>query len=810
MRRSAVRAGRWVLATVLFAGAATAWGHGGEPPDLNFYGSNFNHSTAACQRMLGLATGACFHNVLSAQRVCMEAQMAGGTCDVSARDAAVEAAKQTARDRIAAVCNEVELGIMQFNSLEDASADVAAACDAQAAAALSLAYGPVSNGGVASLPSGSEACMALVSRETGRIINWAARDQAHSLNSIASRHMSLASKQIRMARATLRISRIRQQATQRIQSQCGDLFSQLYNKPLTDFLDQTESRADCLIAAGYIQNAVTCPAPVCGNGVKEPTEECDDGNTVDSDGCHNNCTKSNCDFFPTTYDLIQTAIFEHKGCTNDLCHGSTRSGGLDLRAGVSYDNIVDAPSLASALKRVEPGEQELSLLWLKLAAKTLGRQGVPGSPMPADPQPALSADELEAMRIWIHEGAPRTGVVAGVAGLLDACAPPPDPIQIRPPAPPAFGTGVQMRMPQYPLPKQSETEVCFASYYDFTGPGVVPQQFRGPSGDTFRYRRHVITQDPLSHHIIVSLYLGSKSWTDLSWGDFTCKGGPNPGQACDPTQAGACGDEGECGSPPVRSVACIGFGPFDFQTSAPNFTGTQKAVDDIVYADGVYAELPLKGIVVWNSHAFNLTDQDSAMHAWINFDFASDQRYPVQGIFDTSQIFVENVPPFQQREYCNTHVLPQGARLFELSSHMHKRGKRFTIFNPAGDLIYTSLVYNDPVKLRYDPPLAFDDADPATRTFKYCALYDNGFTNPADVKRASTTPPNALFTCVPSHCAEGLIGQACSGIGQATRDHSCDSSPGAGDGRCDACTLTGGVSTEDEMFILLGSFYMQR
>jgi hypothetical protein len=263
-------------------------------------------------------------------------------------------------------------------------------------------------------------------------------------------------------------------------------------------------------------------------------------------------------------------------------------------------------------------------------------------------------------------------------------------------------------------------------------------------------------------------------------------------------------------SPARGAPTPAGFGPFDFQTKAPNFTGTQKAVDEIVYPDGVYAELPLKGIVVWNSHAFNLTEQDSAMHAWINFDFATDQRYPVQGIFDTSQIFVQNVPPFQQREYCNTHTLPQGARLFELSSHMHKRGKRFTIFNPAGDLIYTSLVYNDPVKLRYDPPLAFDDPDPATRTFKYCALYDNGFTDPNDVKRASTTPPNALFTCVPTHCAEGLVTQPCSGIGQAARNQSCDSSPGAGDGRCDACTLTGGVSTEDEMFILLGSFYMQR
>ena len=39
-------------------------------------------------------------------------------------------------------------------------------------------------------------------------------------------------------------------------------------------------------------------------------------------------------------------------------------------------------------------------------------------------------------------------------------------------------------------------------------------------------------------------------------------------------------------------------------------------------------------------------------------------------------------------------------------------------------------------------------------------------------------------------------------------DRQCDSAPGANDGVCDACPLRGGVTTEDEMFILLGAFYV--
>ena len=33
------------------------------------------------------------------------------------------------------------------------------------------------------------------------------------------------------------------------------------------------------------------PAPVCGDGVQEGEEECDDGNAIEGDGCLNNCTR---------------------------------------------------------------------------------------------------------------------------------------------------------------------------------------------------------------------------------------------------------------------------------------------------------------------------------------------------------------------------------------------------------------------------------------------------------------------------------------------------------------------------------------
>ena len=46
-------------------------------------------------------------------------------------------------------------------------------------------------------------------------------------------------------------------------------------------------------------------------------------------------------------------------------------------------------------------------------------------------------------------------------------------------------------------------------------------------------------------------------------------------------------------------------------------------------------------------------------------------------------------------------------------------------------------------------------------------------------------------------------GELCNG-----NDEACDSQPGANDGDCDACPLKGGVTTEDEMFILIGGYFV--
>jgi len=574
----------------------------------------------------------------------------------------------------------------------------------------------------------------------------------------------------------------------------------------------------------------TCPGADYNNDGKVTVDEVVmavngalDGCTAIPFGCSGSTTA-----FDSTFAGIQQTIFENHGCTNVACHGTHTNpqGGLDLSPDVAYQNLIQVPSTTiPGIDRVYPGDETKSMLYLKLALATDPTK-IPaninvsslGSPMPVGLTP-LSADELTLMQEWIFGGAPKTGTVPGTDKLLNACLPPAQPITITPLEPPAADAGIQFVMAPWKVEAHSEHEICFATYYDITD--QVPPQFKVLDPKTgltyFLFNSQELRQDPFSHHLILNRYLGSPDDVhDPSFGTWTCKGGEKDGQVCEPTDQTFCGS-GFCTSAIQQSFACIGFGPF----KAGNFQnfqaigGAQRAQFSDDYAPGVYGGIPTRGILYWNSHAFNLTNEDAMLHARLNYYYTSDIRYPVQSIFDTRFIFSANAAPYTTQKLCKDYTpLPQGARLFELSSHTHKHGKDFTVYMPDGTQIYESFVYNDPVTQKFDPPIEFDSPNAADRTLRYCSVYNNGVAlddspDPTTVTRASHVPLSAQISgfgvCTPIACVSGKVGAACNGSGD---NATCDSAPGANDGMCDACPITGGESTENEMFILIGSYYL--
>jgi len=528
--------------------------------------------------------------------------------------------------------------------------------------------------------------------------------------------------------------------------------------------------------------------------------------------------------YASTWEAIQKTIFTRYDCANDLCHGSAKQGALDLRPEVAYANLIETPSSeVPSLPRVEPGDERRSYLWLKLLAKTdpgsLPSYLPPGvqvlySPMPNNTA-ALTPDELEALRLWIYATAPEQGTVEGTQSLLNACLPPPTPITAIPLDPPPPDQGLQFVMPPWRLEAHSQHELCFATYYDFTD--KVPAQFKDGFGN-FLWNAQTLRQDPQSHHLILNLFIGSVSQIhDPSFGTWTCAGGEKDGQVCEPTDLTSCGS-GICRSQIKETFACIGYGP-----QVPNqfinyyaIGGAQKAQADLDFAPGVWAPTPMKGILFWNSHAFNVTNEDTMMHGWLNYSYAQDRRYIANGIFDVSGIFdATGIPPYKTGTICRDYFFgrlssSQHVYLFSLSSHTHRHGQHFWITDPQhGDqLLYENFVYNDPPNKTFDPPLVFNGGD----RLHYCGLYNNGVApdgspDPSFVTRASHVPPNApgFSHCTPVACVAGKMNPPAA----CRTDRDCDSAPGANDGICDACPITGGESTENEMFILIGQYYVK-
>ena len=55
-------------------------------------------------------------------------------------------------------------------------------------------------------------------------------------------------------------------------------------------------------------------------------------------------------------------IFQDQGCNSDACHGSARSGGLDLRPDAAYASLLSVGSTSSDLPRIQPGRDAVRRL----------------------------------------------------------------------------------------------------------------------------------------------------------------------------------------------------------------------------------------------------------------------------------------------------------------------------------------------------------------------------------------------------------------------------------------------------------------
>jgi hypothetical protein len=579
-------------------------------------------------------------------------------------------------------------------------------------------------------------------------------------------------------------------------------------------------------------------------------------------------TSEKCDA-ESTFAQVQQQIFEAQGCTASACHGEAANGGLDLRPANAYANLVNVPATSGDYVRIFPAEQDLSLLYQKVAAKTegfdLGSLGISGGAMPTS-DGVLSEDDLGLLRAWIRGGAPEIGIVEG-SEEFSSCELVGDiaPNKIQPLPPPAADKGVQFYSGGWDVPAESEGEVCFVTYYDYSD--RIPDELQVPCGDDqggptrkcFAYNNVLLAQDPQSHHSIVEFYVPPDGDTEQydpmgdSWRNWICLGGPNAGETCTPGSE-ECGDRGQCATAPETAVACIFYanGPSDLGTDIGGLFGRGEARFNVAtaqeatfredYPPNVFSLMPVTGFVIWDSHAFNLTKRDTSVEQWMNLEFATADEavYQREQIFDAGDLFgMDRIDAYSSKEVCTTFTIPQHGQLLTLSSHTHRFGKEFRVWYPPNEVCstrdadcgpadrepeYTSYDYQDPLYQRFvgDKVLSFDSPNEEDRTFRYCAFYDNGESNPAEVRRHSMRPE--AETCVfVETIASFAVGAGINifTCGCEPEERSCFGGPNEGmlcggddsvcgdGGICDACAAGGGVTTEEEMFLLLGSYYVK-
>ncbi len=161
-----------------------------------------------------------------------------------------------------------------------------------------------------------------------------------------------------------------------------------------------------------------------------------------------------------TWTIIQEKILTTT-CATGGCHASNSDAtfsqhNLILAPAVAYENLINAvpknaAAIAAGLVRVKAGDYTSSLLYHKINCQS----GQYGATMPLG-GPNLTQGQIEFIKQWITNGAPKTGSVVDESVLANTtvCSQ-----TFVPLAPPAAGEGFQLAINPFTVNPNTEREV---------------------------------------------------------------------------------------------------------------------------------------------------------------------------------------------------------------------------------------------------------------------------------------------------------------------------------------------------------------
>lgn len=398
----------------------------------------------------------------------------------------------------------------------------------------------------------------------------------------------------------------------------------------------------------------------------------------------------------SAYHDIQDYVFD-KSCASSTCHAApANSANLNLTYGTSYNDLVgrvpqNSAAAAAGMKLVDPGNPDNSFLLTKL----IGPGPDQGAPMPFGGG-TIHNGKIEAIRTWIEAGAPQTGRVPGIGDLAVLR----DPEEVfEPPAPPPPGEGYQLRLPPFKIEPGTEREVYYATR-------ITNENGDPVEGDIFINRVEIFYPAGSHHFIIYRL-------TEEGLAKGLLENGIIPDIAVNPEDTFR---ELDTDNPdPVFGI---------FGGDRLFVVGTQTDDTLFQFPEGVGLRLPGDTVYDLNSHYINLLGDETLIgETYVNIYTIPEEEVQYEAV----EIFVSNrainVPPGTTRVAKLTwdvegelkvrgHDPTSTLNVFLLTSHMHRHGELFEIFQKSsGELLHRSIAYDDaPIDL-FDPVLRLDPDD---------------------------------------------------------------------------------------------------